>query len=142
MIVDFTGRHPNVYYEAGLADAWRQDWKVSGMSLKERITAPGSKRILTASGGGILGLRSVESRVKLEAGLVRRGTAVAAELSLAVPRLANPLSRLRSASHIPNVPSPDPRHRAHLGVADPSNLDARRSARVATLRPTIADPTR
>jgi hypothetical protein len=28
VIVDFTGRNPNVYYEAGLADAWRKDWIV------------------------------------------------------------------------------------------------------------------
>ena len=26
IIVDFTGRNPNVYYEAGLADAMRKDW--------------------------------------------------------------------------------------------------------------------
>lgn len=26
VLVDFTGRNPNVYYEAGLADAWKKDW--------------------------------------------------------------------------------------------------------------------
>jgi hypothetical protein len=28
VIVDFTGKNPNVYYEAGLADAWKKDWIV------------------------------------------------------------------------------------------------------------------
>jgi len=28
VIVDFTGKNPNVYYEAGLADAWNKDWIV------------------------------------------------------------------------------------------------------------------
>jgi hypothetical protein len=28
VIVDFTGKNPNVYYEAGLADAWQKDWIV------------------------------------------------------------------------------------------------------------------
>jgi hypothetical protein len=28
IIVDFTGKNPNVYYEAGLADAWRKNWIV------------------------------------------------------------------------------------------------------------------
>jgi hypothetical protein len=26
VIADFTGKNPNVYYEAGLADAWKKDW--------------------------------------------------------------------------------------------------------------------
>lgn len=28
VIVDFTGKNPNVYYEAGLADAWKKNWIV------------------------------------------------------------------------------------------------------------------
>jgi hypothetical protein len=32
VIVDFTGRNPNVYYEAGLADAWKKDWIVIAQS--------------------------------------------------------------------------------------------------------------
>ncbi len=28
VIVDFTGKNPNVYYEAGLADAWKKKWIV------------------------------------------------------------------------------------------------------------------
>lgn len=32
VIVDFTGKNPNVYYEAGLADAWRKDWIVLAQS--------------------------------------------------------------------------------------------------------------
>jgi hypothetical protein len=28
VIVDFTNKNPNVYYEAGLADAWKKKWKV------------------------------------------------------------------------------------------------------------------
>jgi hypothetical protein len=28
VLVDFTGMNPNVYYEAGLADAWKKDWIV------------------------------------------------------------------------------------------------------------------
>ena len=28
VLVDFTGRNPNVYYEAGLADAFKKDWIV------------------------------------------------------------------------------------------------------------------
>lgn len=28
IIVDFTGKNPNVYYEAGLADAWKKNWIV------------------------------------------------------------------------------------------------------------------
>lgn len=32
VIVDFTGRNPNVYYEAGLADAWKKRWIVLAQS--------------------------------------------------------------------------------------------------------------
>jgi hypothetical protein len=32
IIVDFTGRNPNVYYEAGLADAWTKKWVVLAQS--------------------------------------------------------------------------------------------------------------
>lgn len=32
VIVDFTGKNPNVYYEAGLADAMRNDWIVLAQS--------------------------------------------------------------------------------------------------------------
>ncbi len=32
VIVDFTGKNPNVYYEAGLADAWQKDWIVMAQS--------------------------------------------------------------------------------------------------------------
>lgn len=32
VIVDFTGKNPNVYYEAGLADAWKKDWIVIAQS--------------------------------------------------------------------------------------------------------------
>jgi hypothetical protein len=35
VIVDFTGRNPNVYYEAGLADAWRKDWIVLSQSSED-----------------------------------------------------------------------------------------------------------
>lgn len=35
VIVDFTGRNPNVYYEAGLADAWRKDWIVLAQSSED-----------------------------------------------------------------------------------------------------------
>jgi hypothetical protein len=32
VIVDFTGRNPNVYFEAGLADAWKKKWVVLAQS--------------------------------------------------------------------------------------------------------------
>jgi hypothetical protein len=32
VIVDFTNKNPNVYYEAGLADAWKKDWIVLAQS--------------------------------------------------------------------------------------------------------------
>ena len=32
VIVDFTGKNPNVYYEAGLAEAWKKDWIVLAQS--------------------------------------------------------------------------------------------------------------
>lgn len=32
VIVDFTGKNPNVYYEAGLADAWKKNWIVISQS--------------------------------------------------------------------------------------------------------------
>jgi hypothetical protein len=32
VIVDFTGKNPNVYYEAGLAEAWNKDWIVLAQS--------------------------------------------------------------------------------------------------------------
>jgi hypothetical protein len=35
VIVDFTGKNPNVYYEAGLADAWKKDWIVLGQSTDD-----------------------------------------------------------------------------------------------------------
>lgn len=35
VIVDFTGRNPNVYYEAGLADAWKKDWIVLAQSSED-----------------------------------------------------------------------------------------------------------
>lgn len=35
VIVDFTGRNPNVYYEAGLADAWRKDWIVLSQTSED-----------------------------------------------------------------------------------------------------------
>ncbi len=35
VIVDFTGKNPNVYYEAGLADAWKKDWIVLTQSTED-----------------------------------------------------------------------------------------------------------
>ncbi len=35
VIVDFTGRNPNVYFEAGLADAWRKKWIVLAQSTSD-----------------------------------------------------------------------------------------------------------
>lgn len=35
VIVDFTGKNPNVYYEAGLADAWKKDWIVLAQSTED-----------------------------------------------------------------------------------------------------------
>lgn len=35
VIVDFTGKNPNVYYEAGLADAWRKRWIVIAQSTDD-----------------------------------------------------------------------------------------------------------
>lgn len=35
VIVDFTNRNPNVYYEAGLADAWKKDWIVLAQSTDD-----------------------------------------------------------------------------------------------------------
>jgi hypothetical protein len=35
VIVDFTGRNPNVYYEAGLADAWKKKWIVIAQSTDD-----------------------------------------------------------------------------------------------------------
>ncbi len=32
VIVDFTGKNPNVYYEAGIADAWKKKWIVLAQS--------------------------------------------------------------------------------------------------------------
>ena len=35
VIVDFTGRNPNVYYEAGLADAFKKDWIVLAQTSED-----------------------------------------------------------------------------------------------------------
>jgi hypothetical protein len=35
VIVDFTGKNPNVYYEAGLADAWKKDWIILAQSTDD-----------------------------------------------------------------------------------------------------------
>jgi hypothetical protein len=35
VIVDFTGQNPNVYYEAGLADAMGKDWIVLAQSTDD-----------------------------------------------------------------------------------------------------------
>jgi hypothetical protein len=35
VLVDLTGRNPNVYYEAGLADAWKKDWIVLAQSTDD-----------------------------------------------------------------------------------------------------------
>lgn len=35
VLVDFTGKNPNVYYEAGLADAWRKKWIVIAQSTDD-----------------------------------------------------------------------------------------------------------
>jgi hypothetical protein len=35
VIVDFTGKNTNVYYEAGLADAWRKNWIVLSQSSED-----------------------------------------------------------------------------------------------------------
>ena len=35
VIVDFTDKNPNVYYEAGLADAWKKDWIVLTQSTDD-----------------------------------------------------------------------------------------------------------
>jgi len=35
VLVDFTGRNPNVYYEAGLADAWKKKWIVIAQSIDD-----------------------------------------------------------------------------------------------------------
>jgi hypothetical protein len=35
VLVDFTGSNPNVYYEAGLADAWKKDWIVLAQSTDD-----------------------------------------------------------------------------------------------------------
>jgi hypothetical protein len=35
VIVDFTNKNPNVYYEAGLADAWKKDWIVLAQSTDD-----------------------------------------------------------------------------------------------------------
>jgi hypothetical protein len=35
VIVDFTGMNPNVYYEAGLADAWKKDWIVLAQTAND-----------------------------------------------------------------------------------------------------------
>jgi hypothetical protein len=35
VIVDFSGRNPNVYYEAGLADAWKKSWIVIAQSVED-----------------------------------------------------------------------------------------------------------
>lgn len=35
VFVDFTGRNPNVYYEAGLAEAWKKDWIVIAQSSED-----------------------------------------------------------------------------------------------------------
>lgn len=32
ILVDFTGRNPNVYYEAGLVDAWKKNWIILAQS--------------------------------------------------------------------------------------------------------------
>jgi hypothetical protein len=35
VVVDFTGKNPNVYYEAGLADAWKKKWIVIAQSTDD-----------------------------------------------------------------------------------------------------------
>jgi hypothetical protein len=35
VLVDFTGKNPNVYYEAGLADAWKKKWIVIAQSTDD-----------------------------------------------------------------------------------------------------------
>ncbi len=35
VVVDFTNRNPNVYFEAGLADAWKKKWIVLAQSMND-----------------------------------------------------------------------------------------------------------
>jgi hypothetical protein len=35
VVVDFTDKNPNVYYEAGLADAWNKDWIILAQSTDD-----------------------------------------------------------------------------------------------------------
>jgi hypothetical protein len=35
VVVDFTDKNPNVYYEAGLADAWKKDWIILAQSTDD-----------------------------------------------------------------------------------------------------------
>ena len=35
VVIDFTGRNPNVYFEAGLADAWKKKWIVLAQSADD-----------------------------------------------------------------------------------------------------------
>jgi hypothetical protein len=35
VVVDFTNRNPNVYFEAGLADAWKKKWIVLAQSTND-----------------------------------------------------------------------------------------------------------
>jgi hypothetical protein len=37
VIVDFTGKNTNVYYEAGLADAWKTDWIILTRSSADDV---------------------------------------------------------------------------------------------------------
>src|SRR5262249_40674396 len=49
IVIDFTNRNPNVYFEAGIADAWKKKWVCAGINrhgaederaLRERSSDP------------------------------------------------------------------------------------------------------
>jgi hypothetical protein len=54
VIVDFTGRNPNVYFEAGLADAWKKKWIVLAQSPADllRCSARPCNYLFKQHGGG------------------------------------------------------------------------------------------
>lgn len=66
VIVDFTNSDPNVYYEAGLADAWRKKWIVLAQSADDLMFDV--RHIRTISYSNTMGA-DVQLRSNLEAAI-------------------------------------------------------------------------
>ncbi len=76
VIVDFTGKNPNVYYEAGIADAWKKKWIVLAQSSDDLTFDVRHIRTILYSNtmGADVKLRQNLSKAIREAGYTRLGS--------------------------------------------------------------------